>query len=197
MCQGQVLWKKRGSYPIELCSPLCSLLVSYAAHSVPRPSRLCRFYCGKGTLDQHYDWENWSCSVKPAMHQQFARCARPRWGNKPCGSDAPNFLVDMTLLFGNVELQQTLVEETVLKVSDAKNIQTNTVSHMKHNCFTHMFISKTEGKMQNYLWRTDAVKYIEKGRYRFFTHWDVNGLRGCALTHRCVICKLSGKTEGE
>lgn len=45
--------EKPGSYPIELCSPLCSLLVSYAAHSVPRLSRLCLFCCGKGIPDQH------------------------------------------------------------------------------------------------------------------------------------------------
>lgn len=53
ICQGQALWKKPGSYPIELCSPLCSLLVSYAAHSVSRLSRLCLFCCGKGIPDQH------------------------------------------------------------------------------------------------------------------------------------------------
>lgn len=53
MCQGQVLWKKPGSYPIELCSPLCSLLVSYAAHSVLGLSRLYPFCCGKGIPDQH------------------------------------------------------------------------------------------------------------------------------------------------
>lgn len=53
VCQGQVLWKKPGSYPIELCSPLCSLLVSYAAHSVPRLSRICPLCCGKGIPDQH------------------------------------------------------------------------------------------------------------------------------------------------
>lgn len=45
--------EKPGSYPIELCSPLCSLLVSYAAHSVLRLSRLSPFCCGKGILDQH------------------------------------------------------------------------------------------------------------------------------------------------
>lgn len=53
ICQGQALWKKPGSYPIELCSPLCSLLVSYAAHSVQRLSQLCLFCCGKGIPDQH------------------------------------------------------------------------------------------------------------------------------------------------
>lgn len=53
MCQGQVLEKKPGSYPIELCTPLCSLFVSYAAHSVPRLSGPCPFCYGKGILDQH------------------------------------------------------------------------------------------------------------------------------------------------
>lgn len=78
MCQGQVLWKKLGSYPIELCSPLCSLLVSYAAHSVLGLSQLCPLCCGKGIPDQHLKGVRTGRTgaglLNPAMHQQFMRC---------------------------------------------------------------------------------------------------------------------------
>lgn len=81
MCQGQVLWKKPGSYPIELCSPLCSLLVSYAAHSVPRLSRLCPLCYGKGIPDQHLKGiitgRARAGLLNLAMHQQFMRRKRP------------------------------------------------------------------------------------------------------------------------
>lgn len=99
MCQGQVLWKKPGSYPIELCSPLCSLLVSYAAHSVLRlfsalPGLLWQGHPGSA-FERHYNWENWSWSVKPSQHQQFMRRKRPVQGSDACGSDLCEFCVEM------------------------------------------------------------------------------------------------------
>lgn len=65
----------------SFCSPLCSLLVSYAAHSVPRLSSALPVLLWQGhpgsAFERYYDWKNWSRSVKPAMHQQFMRCKRP------------------------------------------------------------------------------------------------------------------------
>lgn len=53
-----------------LCSPLCPeaflalLVLLWQGHS-------------GSAFERHYNWENWSWSVKPAMHQQFMRYKGP------------------------------------------------------------------------------------------------------------------------
>lgn len=49
-----------------LCNPLCP--EAFSALQVV----LWQGHPGSA-FERHYNWKNWSCSVKPAIHQQFMR----------------------------------------------------------------------------------------------------------------------------